>query len=597
MAYPLNICTTISTDLLPSSPSSSSSQSPASTWLSRALVHMYGFNHEESIECFNKAMSFPNPSLELTLLCHLMIGSCSGPNYNFHAKNGYFEYAAFNNSTGNFPSSKVGFEAVVTGLQLFDENEASGKEVTSHARMLKDLLSAESCKHSPPGRDPSLGPLFLPTTVEAYKKVYEKYPNVAEISFLYAQNLMLLHPWNLFEYPSGSPYPHTSSAVSEISSILSSALESYPNHFGLCHLHVHFLEMSETPERALPSCKVLRNAVDCSHLLHMSTHIDVLIGDYQSAVVYNTLAVEADLKMFGNLKSCGRSSFFLGYVCHDYHMKIYAALLGGFEGMAREGSEGIKEVVNEAALLENKKLLDGCEGFLSLGLHVDVRFGRWERILDQKLNPVIPSESEFCVSAATLRWARGMALAVQGRCVEARVEREILLGLLPVIEEKGRYLHNNTLLSTLTVESEKLLGEILYFEDKKEEAFEVLRNAVVLDDGLNYDEPWGVMNPARHALGALLVHATGCGCTSNEMRVKYLEEAEEVFRADLKLHPKNPWSMKGLYDCLFKGRGGQGVVNSEVDEVGADLVAQRSNTFADFTIESSCECGKRRRLK
>ena len=63
------------------------------------------------------------------------------------------------------------------------------------------------------------------------------------------------------------------------------------------------------------------------------------------------------------------------------------------------------------------------------------------------------------------------------------------------------------------------------------------------------------------------------------------------------LHPKNPWSMKGLYDCLFKGRGGQGVVNSEVDEVGADLVAQRSNTFADFTIESSCECGKRRRLK
>ena len=62
-----------------------------------------------------------------------------------------------------------------------------------------------------------------------------------------------------------------------------------------------------------------------------------------------------------------------------------------------------------------------------------------------------------------------MALAVQGRCVEARVERQILLNLLPVIETKGRYLHNNTLHSTLTVESEKLLGEILYFEDKKEE--------------------------------------------------------------------------------------------------------------------------------
>ncbi|GMH90255.1 hypothetical protein TL16_g11711 [Triparma laevis f. inornata] len=540
----------------------------------------------------------------MTLFCHLLIASCSGPNYNFHSKNGYFEYSASNNKSGAYPSQLVGFEAVVEGLRLFEEAEASGQEITTHARVLKDLLSAESCKHSPPGRDPSLGPLFLQPTVEAFKKVYEKYtqtihnhPGVADITFLYAQNLMLLHPWKLFEYPSGKPYPHTADAVKEITSLLSSGLTSNPNHLGLCHLHVHFLEMSSTPELALPSCLVLRSAVDCSHLLHMSTHIDVLIGDYQSAVVYNTLAAEADLKMFGNLDSCGRSSFFLGYVCHDFHMKVYASVLGGFEGMAREGSNGIKEIVNEKVLLDNKKLMDGCEGFLSLGLHVDVRFGRWERILDQKLNPIMPSESELCVSVATLRWARGMALAVQGRCVEARVERQILLNLLPVIETKGRYLHNNTLHSTLTVESEKLLGEILYFEDKKEEAFEVLRNAVKLDDGLNYDEPWGVMNPSRHALGALLLLGAGCGCCTNENRAKYLEEAELTFRADLKLHPKNPWSMKGLYDCLFKSNGEVERNNSEVDEVGADLVAQRSNTFADFVIESSCECGKRRRLR
>ena len=32
-----------------------------------------------------------------------------------------------------------------------------------------------------------------------------------------------------------------------------------------------------------------------------------------------------------------------------------------------------------------------------------------------------------------------------------------------------------------------------------------LREAIELDDDLNYDEPWGWMQPTRHALGALLL--------------------------------------------------------------------------------------------
>lgn len=36
-------------------------------------------------------------------------------------------------------------------------------------------------------------------------------------------------------------------------------------------------------------------------------------------------------------------------------------------------------------------------------------------------------------------------------------------------------------------------------------AFDNLRRAVDLCDQLNYDEPWGWMQPPRHALGALLL--------------------------------------------------------------------------------------------
>merc|ERR1712146_699500 len=35
-------------------------------------------------------------------------------------------------------------------------------------------------------------------------------------------------------------------------------------------------------------------------------------------------------------------------------------------------------------------------------------------------------------------------------------------------------------------------------------AFDILKEAVALSEGLKYDEPWGWMVPVRHALGALL---------------------------------------------------------------------------------------------
>ncbi len=69
-------------------------------------------------------------------------------------------------------------------------------------------------------------------------------------------------------------------------------------------------------------------------------------------------------------------------------------------------------------------------------------------------------------------------------------------------------------------------------------AFERLREAVRRDDALKYDEPWDWIQPARHSLGALLLQAGRA------------EEAEAVYREDLKRHPGNGWSLHGLAECL-----------------------------------------------
>src|SRR3954464_7439781 len=93
----------------------------------------------------------------------------------------------------------------------------------------------------------------------------------------------------------------------------------------------------------------------------------------------------------------------------------------------------------------------------------------------------------------------------------------------------------------LGVAEAMLNGELEYRKGNHDAAFAHLRRAVELSDTLPYDEPWGWMQPARHALGALLLE---------QGRV---EEAEAVYRSDLGLdgklsracqHPDNLWSLQ-----------------------------------------------------
>jgi len=119
-----------------------------------------------------------------------------------------------------------------------------------------------------------------------------------------------------------------------------------------------------------------------------------------------------------------------------------------------------------------------------------------------------------------------------------------------------------------------------YRRGKFDAAFEHLSRSIELDDNLPYDEPWGWMQPTRHAYGALLLE---------QGRV---EEAEAVYRADLGLdaslarayqHPDNVWSLHGFHECLTRlGK------HTEADMIKMRLDLAMART--DVQIKASCYC-------
>ena len=349
-----------------------------------------------------------------------------------------------------------------------------------------------------------------------------------------------------------------------------------PDHPGLLHMYIHALEMSPQPERALRAADRLRGLVpDAGHLQHMPTHIDIQCGYYQATVDWNARAVAVDRKLFEHVEHPGvwhTLSF-----AHNYHFMLYGAMFLGQYKAAMRATVGIVQAIPESTLrVESPPMADWLEGFVAMQVHAPVRFGRWREIIAMPL----PEDRElYCATTAMLHYAKGLAHAVLEDVPAARQEQarfETAAARVP----SSRTVFNNACVDLLAIAAELLRGEVSYRTGDHDTAFEHLRTAIRLSEDLPYDEPWGWMQPPRHALGALLLE---------QGRV---EEAEAVYRADLGLddtvpracrHPENVWSLHGFHECLVRlGK------RTEARLVAPRLALALART--DVPIESSCLC-------
>jgi hypothetical protein len=125
--------------------------------------------------------------------------------------------------------------------------------------------------------------------------VHQDFGDDLDVAALYADALMNLTPWQLWDLRTGESAAGARTA--EAREVLDRALESPAAraHPGVLHMYIHLMEMSPYPERARPAAEHLRGLVpDAGHLHHMPTHLDVLCGDYGRVVASNADAIAAD---------------------------------------------------------------------------------------------------------------------------------------------------------------------------------------------------------------------------------------------------------------------------------------------------------------
>ena len=529
----------------------------AQRWFDRGLNWLYGYNHDEAVKCFRKALEH-DPRC---VMARWGVAYGLGCNYNK-------QWEAFSPEALQ-QALRQARAAILVGYAHL--RRASPVEAALLQALEKRFQRDDE-------HDVDVLETWNDAFAEAMREVYRAFPQDWDVAALFAEALINRTPWQLWDLETGEPAAGADTlealAVVESARDQIEAAGAQP-HPGLLHLSIHLLEMSPQPERAMRAADQLRELCpDAGHLLHMPSHIDVLCGQYHEAALANRRAIAVD-NVFAARD--GVLSDYTFYRAHNMHFKVYAAMLLGQFKTALAAAREIAELAHEDLLrITDPPMADHLEGILSMRLHVLIRFGRWRQILAE---PAPADERLYCNSLAMHHYARAIALATLQEHDAAAAEAAAFHAARAQVPE-SRLIFNNTCIDVLGVAAAMMQGELAYHQGDQERAFAHLRAAVFLDDHLEFAEPWGWAMPTRHALGALLLESG------------QVEAALAVYRADLGLdrtlsratqRPNNVWSLRGFVTCLERlGRF------AEADLLRPQL--QLALARADVEIATSCFC-------
>jgi tetratricopeptide (TPR) repeat protein len=466
------------------------SQLLAQLYFDQGLTFLYAFNHDAAYWSFlraaesdsNMAMAYWGMALAL------------GTNINIEITP---------------KRSEVAYHAIQKAIQL----SADGPE--NEKRYIQALAKRYS-------KDPQADRKQLAQDYnQAMRELSHQYPDDLDAAVLYAESILDLNPWNQWS-TDGKPLEGTMEAVK----ILESVLQRDPNHLGANHYFIHAVEASRHPEIALMSAERLKTLMPSSgHLLHMPSHIYLLVGDYIQAARSNEAAIAADRE---HIREYGTMGIYpIHYLSHNFSLLARAyVMLGRFEDAKRAAND------LAALYLSHFKRMPELEYYASSPLIVLLVFHRWRDILDMPK----PSD-EMKMTNALWHFGRAMAFLGLNDVPRAREEQQQFLEEKKKISPEQEF-GNNKFNDIFQIAYDCLQAKLAEAQGNFPQAVDFLKQAIAEQDSLRYNEPPDWFLSTREMLGGFL------------LRVGRPAEAETVFREELKKHPRGGRSLFGLRESL-----------------------------------------------
>ncbi|MEC7106919.1 MAG: hypothetical protein VXX02_08645, partial [Pseudomonadota bacterium] len=334
---------------------------------------------------------------------------------------------------------------------------------------------------------------------------------------------------------------------------------------GVLHLHVHLIEASMEPERALVSADALEATVPIGgHVVHMPSHIYVRVGQYDKAIDNNLRSMQVDqqfAKIWGERPLPNLGTYPLSHKMHAGHALDFIRYAATVQGNYKTASDAAWRMANR--IKSSAVRVRGGQKRASAPWLVLKIFGKWDELLS-----LTPAHQGTPYLDGIWSYSVGSAYLAKGNLSAARNE----LGKLQTIANApnaDEYRVGATPASAvLKLAAFGLEGEVLMAQGDVQGAIRAFQAGVAIEDQNNYTEPPDWAQPMRHYLGAALLKAAQPAA------------AEAVYRRDLRWNQNNGWALFGLHQALVA----QGK-SSEAEQIYGEW--QTAWTYADVELTAS----------
>ena len=367
--------------------------------------------------------------------------------------------------------------------------------------------------------------------LEAMRELNKEYPNDPDIAALYAASYMSIGRWDYWDSKGNAK-----SETLPVASALEAIIENDLSHPGVLHLHIHLIEASIEPERALVSADALEATVPIAgHVVHMPAHIYVRVGQYEKAIDSNIRSQEVDkqfAEIWGDYPLPNIGTYPLSHRIHAGHALDFVRYAATVQGNYEKASDAAWGMANRIKLEDAVAVRGGQKRVAAPWLVLKI-FGKWDELLN-----LTPSHQGTPYLDGIWSYALGSAHLAKGNIEAANRELAKLKAIAEAPNADEYRVGATPASAVLKLAAFGLEGEMLMASGDLSGAIDAFKSGVEIEDQNNYTEPPDWAQPMRHYLGAALLKAGKP------------VDAEAVYRRDLRWNQRNGWSLFGLQQAL-----------------------------------------------